>query len=960
MTSSLDARTLVAQLPSAAAVLEGPDLRFAATSEAYRSLIGGRDPQGQPIGDILPELAEQGFIRLLNRAYRTGELVSGEEVPIRWDSDGDGVPEDCFFDFSYSPLRDSGGGVWGIIIQVTNVTERVQSERERAFLAEASDVLASSLDYDATLESVTRLAVQSIADWCTVDELAPNGTVRRIAVAHPDPAKVQLANELHERYPPDPDAPHGVAHVLRTGEAEMMAEIPDDLIVAAARDEEHLRIVRELGLRSYITVPLIARGHTLGALTLVAAESGRRYGPRDLHLAEDLARRAAVAIDNARLFRQSERVRTALEEQAIELEEQAVELEERSEEMRVMQAELEEANEHLQRANQQTSLRASQAERARSAAEAANQRLERLQAVTSVLSEGAPPDQVAAVLVEHAVAGFGARSAATALLNEDASMLEVVGAAGYPEELLARFQRFPVDSALPLAETVRERHAVYIGSRGERAARYPHLDGEYPGPVEHAWAAVPLIVDDRVLGALALGFGEPQAFRPEDRAFFEALAQQCAQALERARLSERERRAREREQVLADAGVVLASSLDLEATLIDLASLVVPRVADWCFVEMPTDDGRIEPVAIQHSDPARVRLAYEALRRYPVDPEAPYGTAKVLRSAEPELVSEIPEELLEGVAQDAEHLDLLRGMGFRSHVSVPLSVRGRILGVLSLVMAESGRRFGPADLPFAQELARRAAIAIDNARLYEAERYARAEAEDANRAKTEFLSAMSHELRTPLNAIAGYVDILEIGVHGPLTDTQRVDLARIKRAQEVLLGLITDVLNFARLEAGRVEYRSEPVPLAPLVEGLQGIVEPQVQAKGLTYDCIRCDDEWAVVGDPDRIRQILLNLLTNAVKFTPPGGGIALSVDAEDGWIRIHVRDTGRGIEPEKLETIFDPFVQVDRHRTPESQQGVGLGLAISRELARGMGGEITAESTPDIGSVFTLTMPAA
>ncbi len=596
----LDARALVEQLPTAAAVLQGPDLTFAATSAEYRRVIGGRDPMGQPIREVLPELAEQGFMDLIHRAYRTGEPVSGVEVPVAWDSDGDGIPEECFFDFSYSPLRNISGRVSGIVVQVADATERVRADRERAFLAEASDLLASSLDYDATLSSVTHLAVQAMADWCAVDELAPNGTIRRIAVAHPDPRKVEFARQLQERYPPDPDAPQGVHQVLRTGKAEFMSEIPDELLVAATQDEEHLHLIRELGLRSYITVPLIARGHTLGALTLVAAESGRRYGPRELRLAEELAGRAAIAVDNARLFRHSEQSRTRLEEQAIEMEEQAVELEERTEELQVIQAELEEANEELQRANREAALRAEQAEEAR------------------------------------------------------------------------------------------------------------------------------------------------------------------------------------------------------------------------------------------------------------------------------------------------------------------------------------------------------------------------AEAEEANRAKTEFLSAMSHELRTPLNAIAGYVDILDLGVHGALTDAQRVDLGRIKRAQEVLLGLITDVLNFARLEAGRMEYRTEPVPLAPLLDGLESIVEPQVQAKGLGYRCTGCDDGWEALGDPDRIRQILLNLLTNAVKFTPLGGEVELSLEARNDQIYIHVRDTGRGIEPEKLESIFDPFVQVDRHRTEESQQGVGLGLAISRELARGMDGEITAESAPGIGSRFTLVLPMA
>ncbi|HEV2146682.1 MAG TPA: ATP-binding protein [Longimicrobiaceae bacterium] len=415
-----------------------------------------------------------------------------------------------------------------------------------------------------------------------------------------------------------------------------------------------------------------------------------------------------------------------------------------------------------------------------------------------------------------------------------------------------------------------------------------------------------------------------------------------------------------RVEVLAEAGAVLGSAMELGTTLADLARVVVPRLADWYFVEVPAADGRIELAAVHHPDPARVEFAREALRRYPIDPAAPHGTARVLRTGEPELVTEIPDAFLEAVAQDAEHLALLRSVGFRSALSVPLSVRGRTLGVLSLVMAESGRRFTPGDLPLVEELGRRTALAVDNARLYAAERAAREDAEAANRAKTEFLSAMSHELRTPLNAIAGYVDLLDVGVHGPLTDPQRADLGRIKHAQGVLLGLISDILNFARIEAGRIEIAREPVPVATLLAELEGIVQPQVGAKGLSYEHEPAPAGLTALGDADRIRQILINLLSNAVKFTEPGGWIRVSAGAERGKVLVRVADSGRGIPPEKLEAVFEPFVQVDRLGSAESQQGVGLGLAISRELAHGMGGELRVESTLGAGSTFTLVLPAA
>jgi PAS domain S-box-containing protein len=261
---------------------------------------------------------------------------------------------------------------------------------------------------------------------------------------------------------------------------------------------------------------------------------------------------------------------------------------------------------------------------------------------------------------------------------------------------------------------------------------------------------------------------------------------------------------------------------------------------------------------------------------------------------------------------------------------------------------------------------------------------ARSAAEAANAAKSQFLTMMSHELRTPLQAIGGYTEILELGVHGPLTAAQRRDLARVRESQEHLLGLIGEVLSYARLGRGMVTYRVTDVPVAEAVGAAEALVLPQLRAKGLGYTWAACDPGLRVRADRDKLQQILVNLLANAVKFTDgagagPGeragqaarvevscGGCAPAGAAQDdfrglapGRVRIHVRDTGVGIPPDKLEAIFEPFVQVGRALNRPGE-GTGLGLAISRDLARGMGGDLTAESTPGAGSTFTLELPAA
>jgi signal transduction histidine kinase len=234
---------------------------------------------------------------------------------------------------------------------------------------------------------------------------------------------------------------------------------------------------------------------------------------------------------------------------------------------------------------------------------------------------------------------------------------------------------------------------------------------------------------------------------------------------------------------------------------------------------------------------------------------------------------------------------------------------------------------------------------------------ARVAAEHANDVKAQFLAAMSHELRTPLNAIGGYVDLLELGIRGPVTDSQREDLDRIRRNQRHLLGLINNVLNFAKIEAGHVEYHIAETPLHAILEAMYSLVAPQLTVRSLEYEYRPCPPSLMVHADTEKVQQVLINLLSNAIKFTDPGGRITLEHAATDTMAGVRVIDTGLGIPAAKLEAIFEPFVQVDQAFTREGQ-GTGLGLSISRDLARAMGGDITVESVLGEGAIFTLWLP--
>ena len=501
------------------------------------------------------------------------------------------------------------------VLTFEDVTELEGARRRTDALADAGALLAGSLDFYETLQVIARIAVPRLADWCFVELLRDDGSIDRVAIEADDPALLEHAREYDRRYPLDPDAAVGSAQVIRTGEPDLQPEIPDAMLELVAQDAEHLEILRALGFRSSMIVPLRSGGRVVGDLALVSASSGRRYGPLDLAAAQELADRCGLYLENARLYRELERAHGELE------------------------------------------------------------------AILAGVAD--------AVTVQSADGGLTyVNEAAVRLLGEPL---------GYPD-------RAALLAAPPAALAG---GFEMLGEDGEPfpIERLPGrlaLSGEEPEPV---------IIRYRVRAT-----GESRWARVKARPL-RSPDGRVTQAINVIEDITDLKQAEERQRLLAEAGRVLAGSLDYEDTLRRVAWLAVPDLADWCMVDVAGEHG-LERVAVAHADPARAGLA-EAMRGLVIDPAGTTGPAAVAQSGRAELHPQVDEEHLRAAAHNPAHLELVLQIGVRSAASVPMTVRGQRLGVMTLSTAESGRTLGPEQLEVLEELGHRAAVAIDSARLYQ-------------------------------------------------------------------------------------------------------------------------------------------------------------------------------------------------------------------------------------------------
>lgn len=818
-------------IPGAGSRPSGAVLLFRAASEA-RSAAQREEPRTAILDNsealATPEL--DGVITDGDRGAETlrGDAPSGAVGTPTARAAPDGPP------FA-APFQDSSGRTVGH-------SGSGRDALRQHLLAEAGKILGSSLDYETTLAGVCRLVVPGLADWCSLDLVAPDGSIQRVEVAHRDPEKIRMAHELRRRYPPSPDDTGGLMKVVTTGLPEHYPEITDEMLVRGARDAQHLEFLRTLGLKSVIIVPLNARGRTLGGLTLVAAESAVRFGDEDLQLARELAARAALAVDNARLFREAEEAAAAREE--------ALQLHRGMEEQLALLVE-----------------------------------------ASGSLSQSLELSDVQGAILDLSRRLVAADAYAIWRFHPPSRRWGITLCSGlsdaYRESTIQMLDRTPSMPDSPvIAEDVLSQELL-----GERRDAY-----EREGI--RSLLAAPLSVRGRRSGTIVFYYQTPHRFTPVEVVAATALANLAGSAIGTSELYEELRTSEERLRLAQRSA----------------------KIGTW--------DWNLKTGEILWSE------GFFPLRGL-LPGEVPPGGPEWLHAVHPD---------------DRAEALRLSDQAIRSQGEFSAEFRVRQPDGSYRWIASKGRVHSDAS----GQPVRFLGVNSDIHERREAEEQLR----EADRRKDEFLAMLAHELRNPLSAIAHGIEILE----RPSVDEADRAWARdvVFRQVNHLARLIDDLLDVSRVSRGKIELKTQWIEATPVLRHALDTVQPLMNERKHRVDASFGPGGLEVEADPTRLEQIFVNLLTNAAKYTDPGGHIALVARRQGDHLEFTVRDNGIGISPDRLPEMFELFAQGDRSLA-RSEGGLGIGLTLVKALTEMHGGTLAARSDgPGLGSEFTIRLPAA
>jgi PAS domain S-box-containing protein len=580
-------------------------------------------------------------------------------------------------------------------------------------------------------------------------------------------------------------------------------------------------------------------------------------------------------------------------------------------------------------------------------------RAERLQQMASKLVEASSVHEIFDMVVKGGVEHLGIRRAWMGMLDRQAGRLVELQYAGPPGHDGVRLESIPLTAPIPIAAAAHEGRSIFAETPEAIATLWPGVRHLWCAGDDHALAATPLVMRRVAIGAIMLGYDRPHVFDEAERAFIQAMAQLCAAAIDRETAHRTLQDSERAHRFLADAGVALAQSLDEVDTLRNVAELAIGSFADWCWVDLRDPaTGEIVRVAIAGSRQSKTALA-ETFSEGPtaIRPDPRYPGLRALREGEPILVRDFTEAAWRNAMVGDQRL--MREPAPRSVMAVPLRARGESFGALTLARNDASRPYDDRDLQFATEVGRRASIAIENARLYATARRDRAAAEEASRAKDQFLAVLGHELRNPLAPIATALRLMSLRAGDACTSERSI----IERQVQHMTRLVDDLLDVSRITRGKVELRRRPIEIADVIAKAVEIASPALEQKQHRLEVDVPNSGLMVNGDAGRLAQVFANLLTNSAKYTPPYGDVSVRAINDRRTVRVSVRDTGMGIAPDVLPHVFEVFVQGSRRDAVRA--GLGLGLAIVRSLTELHGGRVEARSAGlNQGSEFVVELP--